>query len=262
MSVAQGYERVAVVSGGGRGFGRAISLRLAAEGLAVAVNYRRDEAAARSTCEHIVASGGRAIAYEASVDDADAVAAMSAQILADFGRVDVLVCNAGIASRGQTLVDTDPAEFTRLLGTHVLGAANLCRYLVPAIREQGRRADGRGDVVVISSAATRRPMFGGGPYMMAKVALEAFAQTLALEEVANGIHVNIVAPGLVVTDMGDRLAKAVAGVNSAADLDAGSPYGHVCRPEEIADVVAYLVSEQASYINGQRIYVDGGGSSL
>lgn len=248
-------DRVAVVSGGGRGIGAAIAKRLAAEGATVAVNYRRDDAAANATVAEIVGAGGKAIAYQASVDDAAQVEVMVAQILADLGHVDILVCNAGTASRGQTLVDTDPAEFGRLFGTHVMGAANLCRLLVPSIRERGR-----GDIVVISSVATRRASANGGPYMMAKAALEAYAQTLALEELRNGIHVNIVAPGLVATDMGDRLVRAVAGLDSAADLDEKSPFGHVCRPEEIADVVAYLCSQTASYVNGQKIYVDGGGA--
>jgi NAD(P)-dependent dehydrogenase (short-subunit alcohol dehydrogenase family) len=249
--------RVAVVSGGGRGIGAAISKRLAADGVTVAVNYRRDDAAARATVAEIEAAGGRAVAYQASVDDAAQVEVMVAQILADLGQVDILVCNAGTASRGQTLVDTDPAEMIRLFGTHVMGAMNLCRLLVPKIRERER-----GDVVVISSVATRRASANGGPYMMAKAALEAFAQTLALEELKNGIHVNIVAPGLVATDMGDRLVRAVAGVQSATDLDAHSPFGHVCRPEEIADVVAFLTSAEAGYVSGQKIYVDGGGSQF
>src|ERR1700761_7129076 len=102
------------------------------------------------------------------------------------------------------------------------------------------------DIVVISSTATQRAVAGGGPYMMAKAALEAFASTLAAEEMRHGIHVNVVAPGLVATEMGDRLARAVAGVDHAAELDAGSPYGRVCRPEDVADVVAFLVSTAAS----------------
>jgi 3-oxoacyl-[acyl-carrier protein] reductase len=101
-------------------------------------------------------------------------------------------------------------------------------------------------------------MPGGAPYMMGKVALEALGRTLAVEEQPHGIRTNHVAPGLVVTDMGDRLARAVAGVSSATDLDARFPYGRVCRPEDVAAVVGWLVSDAASYVNGQRIGVDGG----
>jgi NAD(P)-dependent dehydrogenase (short-subunit alcohol dehydrogenase family) len=118
----------------------------------------------------------------------------------------------------------------------------------------------RGDVVVISSAAAHLLTANGAPYNMGKAALEAFAHTLAKEEAAHSIHVNIVAPGLVASDMGDRLAKAVTGgrVSRASELDASSPFGHVCRPEEVADIVGFLVSPAAGYLTGQRIVVDGG----
>jgi NAD(P)-dependent dehydrogenase (short-subunit alcohol dehydrogenase family) len=102
----------------------------------------------------------------------------------------------------------------------------------------------------------------GAPYNMGKAALEALAFTLAKEERENGIHVNVVAPGLVATEMGDRLTRAMTRgkVSEATGLDANSPFGRVCRPEDVADVVVYLVSEQAGYLTGQRIAVDGGGT--
>jgi 3-oxoacyl-[acyl-carrier protein] reductase len=247
--------RVALVTGGSRGIGRAISLRLAADGFAVAVNYRREAEAAAEVVSLIQEQGGTAAAYQCSVDVADQRVVMVDKVLADFGHVDALISNAGIASRGQLVADTELAELDRVMGTHVTGAFHLCQLLLPQMRSQPR-----GDVVLISSVAATSPMPGGAPYMMAKVALEALGRTLAAEELRHGIHTNIVAPGLVATDMGDRLARAVAGKAEATELDAGAPYGHVCRPEEVADVVAYLVSPQASYLNGQRIVVDGGGS--
>ena len=117
-------------------------------------------------------------------------------------------------------------------------------------------------MVFISSVATTTNAGHGGPYNMGKAALEALALTLAKEEQPHGIRVNIVAPGLVVTDMGDRLAKALTGgaVTSSTQLDATFPFGRVCRPEDVAAVVGFLVSDGASYVSGQRIAVDGGGN--
>jgi 3-oxoacyl-[acyl-carrier protein] reductase len=248
--------RVALVSGGGRGIGQAISLRLARDGADVAVNYRRDEEAAAKTVAQIEELGRRAKAYRASVDSWDDDVAMVEQVLADFGFVDILVHNGGIASRGLTVADTDPGELDRVIRTHAYGGHFLSKLVVPQMRSRER-----GDVVMISSVATDNMAGNGAPYNMGKAALEALAHTLAKEERDNGIHVNIVAPGLVATDMGDRLTKAVTGgaATKATDLDATSPFGRVCRPEDVANVVAYLVSDQASYLTGQRLTVNGGG---
>jgi NAD(P)-dependent dehydrogenase (short-subunit alcohol dehydrogenase family) len=117
----------------------------------------------------------------------------------------------------------------------------------------------RGDIVMISSTATRRHSAHGAPYNMGKAALESLAYTLAKEERKRGIHVNIVAPGLVETEMGRRLVKAMRGGDDLRALDPAMPFGHVCAPEEIADVVRFLVSDAAGYVTGERIYVDGGG---
>jgi len=246
--------RVALVSGGGRGVGRAIALGLAADGADVAVNYRRDEDAAAKVVAAIEETGRRARAYRASVDDFDEDAAMVESVLADFGYVDILVNNAGIASRGNSVADTDPAELERVIRTHAFGAFWLCKLLVPQMRDRPRA-----DVIMISSAAAVGLAANGSPYNMGKSALEALAQTLAKEEQRNGIRVNVVAPGLVATDMGDRLMRAVAGVEKATDLDAHMAFGRVCRPDDVAHVVRFLVSERGDYLTGQRIQVDGGG---
>lgn len=250
-------SRVALVTGGGRGLGRAISLSLGRAGLDVAVNYRRDEAAALSTVADIEALGRRSVACQASVDQWGDDEAMVAAVLNHFGRVDVLINNAGIASRGHSVADTDPAELSRVMATHALGPFYLSKLLVPQMRTLGG-----GHVVFISSVATTAHAGNGSPYNMGKAAVEALALTLAKEEQPHGIRVNIVAPGLVVTDMGDRLAKAMTGgaVSGSAELDATFPFGRVCRPEDVAAVVSFLVSDGASYISGQRIAVDGGGN--
>lgn len=247
--------RVALVTGGGRGIGRAIALRLAADGADVAVNFRRDQEAAASTVGEIEAMGRKGAAFQASVDDWDQDAAMVEAVISEFGHIDILVNNGGIASRGNRVADTDPAELERVVRTHAIGPHFLCKLVLPSMRTRPR-----GDIVMISSTATSYMAGNGAPYNMGKAALEALALTLAKEERDHGIHVNIVAPGLVATEMGDRLMRATAGVERATDLDAVSPFGRVCRPEDVAEVVGFLVSDAASYLSGQRITVDGGGA--
>jgi 3-oxoacyl-[acyl-carrier protein] reductase len=248
--------RVALVTGGGRGIGRGISELLAAQGAAVAVNYRRDEDAARDTVAAIEAAGGRAVAYQASVDDEAADRAMVDAVLDDLGPVDILVNNGGLASRGNAVADTDPAEVLRVLATHAIGPHHLCRLVLP-----GMRTRPRGDIVMVSSVATRHYAGNGAPYNMGKAALEALAFTLSKEEREYGIHVNVVAPGLVETDMGVRLAKAMGSPDIRA-LDAVSPFGHVCQPLDVARVVLWLCSAGSGYVTGQRIECDGGGQLL
>jgi NAD(P)-dependent dehydrogenase (short-subunit alcohol dehydrogenase family) len=247
--------RVALVTGGGRGIGRGISELLASEGAAVAVNYRRDEDSARATVDAITAAGGTARAYQASVDDAEEDARMVDEVLGDFGFIDLLVNNGGIASRGNAVADTDPAELGRVIATHALGPHHLCRLVLPSMRSRAR-----GDIVMVSSVATAHHAANGAPYNMGKAALEALAFTLAKEERRHGIHVNVVAPGLVDTDMGERLVRAVAGVTDIRTLDATSPFGRVCQPADVAKVVLWLCSDGAGYVTGQRIECDGGGS--
>lgn len=247
-------RRVALVTGGSRGIGRACALALAADGCDLAVVYRRDEDAAAEVVAAADGLGCRAVAYRASVDLLEDDEALAASVLEDFGQLDVLVHAAGIASRGLAVTDTDPVELERVIRTHALAAHHLCRLLVPALRRRPR-----GDVVFISSVAARMLAPNGAPYNMAKAALEALAMTLAKEERRHGIHVNVVAPGLVATDMGRRLARAAMGVEDITTLDERSPFGRVCRPEDVAGVVRFLCSDAAGYLTGQVVTVDGGG---
>ncbi|MGZ4699725.1 MAG: SDR family NAD(P)-dependent oxidoreductase [Ilumatobacteraceae bacterium] len=250
--------RVALVTGAGRGIGRGISELLAAQGASIAVNYRRDAAAAADTVAAIRAAGGSASAFQASVDDADACEALVDGVVGEFGGLDILICNAGIASRGNSVADTDPAEMMRVVAAHAFGPHHLARLALPHLR-----ARERGDIVMISSVATSNYAAKGAPYNMGKAAMEALAYTLAKEERANGIHVNIVAPGLVETEMGLRLARAVTGNRELHDLrslDAMAPFGRVCQPLDVAKVVLWLCSDGAGYITGQRIECNGGGN--
>jgi len=245
--------RIALVTGGSRGIGRACALALAADGFDVAINYRRDGDAAAETVRALEALGRRARSYPASVESAQEDAAMVDAVLEDFGAIDTLVHSAGIASRGHDVVHTGPEELERVIAVHALGAHHLCRLVLPSMRTRPR-----GDVVFVSSVAARMLAANGAPYNMAKAALEALAMTLAKEERHNGIHVNVVAPGLVVTEMGRRLVRAI-GVDDISTMDANAPFGRVCRPEDVASVVRFLCSDGAGYLTGQVIAVDGGG---
>ena len=173
-----------------------------------------------------------------------------------MGPIGILINNAGIASRGQSVADTDPAEMERVVRVHAFGPFYLSKLVLPMMRDLGR-----GDIIMISSVATDSYGAFGNPYNMGKAAMEALAFTMAKEEHRNNIRTNIVAPPLVETDMGRRLVKARSGIEDLRQLDAGMPFGHVCQPDDIANTVRYLVSDLNSYVNGQRIAVDGGGSA-
>jgi len=247
--------RIALVSGGSRGIGRGIALGLAEDGADVAINYTRDASAAKETADACQAFGVRAAAYRASVEDYAQDEAMVEAIVAELGPPDLLVNNAGIASRGKSVQKTDPDELARVVGVHAFGAHYLSKLVIPHMREKGG-----GDIIMISSSAARDLNPGGAPYNMGKVALEALATTLAKEVRRYGIRVNIVAPGLVETEMGRRLVKAARGVDDIAEMAEHMPFGRGCQPEDIANAVRFFVSDRASYITGEKLTVHGGGN--
>ena len=247
--------RVALVSGASRGIGRAIAAGLAADGADIVVNYRRDESAAQETASAVEDLGRRALVVQASVDDPEQVAELVRRAVDAFDFVDILVHNAGIASSGALVADTDPAELERVVAVHAFAAHHLARLVLPTMRTRER-----GDIVLISSLATDTTGAGTAPYTMGKAALEALGSVLAKEEAGNRIRVNTVAAGLVSTEMGDRLVRAVAGESDAHALDEGVPLGRVSDPEDVANAVRFLVSDRAAQITGQRLLVDGGGS--
>jgi NAD(P)-dependent dehydrogenase (short-subunit alcohol dehydrogenase family) len=243
--------RVALVTGASRGIGRAIALGLAGDGADVAVNYRREDGEAEAVVAVIKKLGRRAAAYKASVDSFEEDAAMVARVKSDLGPISILVNNAGIASRGHTVEEGDPAEMERVVRVHAFAPFYLSKLVLPQMRTTGR-----GDIIVISSVATLTYGGRGSPYNMGKAAGEALAYTLAKEERPHNIYVNVVAPPLTDTDMGRRLAKA-RGAPDIHALDKTMPFGHVCRPEDIANVVRFLVSPQNTYVSGEKITVDG-----
>lgn len=253
-----GFEgRVALVTGGSRGIGAAVARTLAARGADVAINYHANREAAESVAADVRALGRKAGIYQADVTvEADCVA-MAAAVARDLGPVGILVNNAGVGSvsEGQPrIADMADAQLQRLLNAHVLGPLHLCRLVVPAMRELGR-----GDVIMVSSVAAQ--MYGPrmGVYGIAKAGMEAMAYTLAKEEREHGIRVNVVAPGLVETDMGKSLMSFTRGVEDLRQIEANMPFGFVCQPEDIANAIAFLCSDEGRYITNQRLTVNGGG---
>ncbi|WP_119418617.1 SDR family NAD(P)-dependent oxidoreductase [Desertibaculum subflavum] len=246
--------RTALVTGASRGIGRAIAIALAQSGADVAVNYRREKAAADEVVAAITALGRKARAYAASVESVEDDARMVAEVVRDFGGISILVNNAGIASRGQSVADTDPAELERVLRVHAMAPHFLSKLVLPHMRKEKR-----GDIIMISSVATQSLAANGAPYSMGKAAMEALALTLAKEERKHGIRTNVVGPTLTDTEMGRRLAQARTGVKNIHELDDQYPFGHVCSPEEVAAAVVYLVSDANPYANGQKLYINGGG---
>jgi NAD(P)-dependent dehydrogenase (short-subunit alcohol dehydrogenase family) len=253
-----GFEgRTALVTGGSRGIGAAIAVTLARRGADVAINYRGNRAAAEEVARAVREVGRRAGIYQADVIDAYACAGMVKDALDDLGPISILVNNAGIGSTavGRPLVtDTDPADLQRLLDAHIFGPLHLCRLVVPEMRTLGR-----GDVVMISSVAAQTYGPRMGVYSVAKSGMEAMAYRLAKEERQYGVRVNVVSPGLVETDMGRRLMSFAAGIDDLRTLDEKSPFGFVCQPEDIANAVAFLCSDEGRYITNQRLTVNGGG---
>jgi 3-oxoacyl-[acyl-carrier protein] reductase len=240
--------RAALVTGGGRGIGQAIALRLAQDGIAVAVNYRGSAEAATETVRRIEEAGGKAIALVGNVADAAEAAKLVADTVAQFGRLDILVNNAGITRDNLTMRmsedDWDAVLTTNLKGAFLCSKASL-RHLLKA-RESGR-------IISISSVVGLLGNAGQANYAAAKAGLIGLTKSLAKEIASRGVTVNAVAPGFIATDMTAGLSAEVQEMAQKA-----IPLGTFGTPQDIAETVAFLASPAARYITGQVISVDGG----
>ncbi|MEE2658944.1 MAG: 3-oxoacyl-ACP reductase family protein [Candidatus Latescibacterota bacterium] len=242
----------ALVTGGSGGLGSAICAELAAEGATVAVHYHRNEALAREFVAALTAEGRRAELVSADVASAEGAEALVKEVVQGLGGIDILVNNHGITLGGVNLEDTEVGDWDHMMDVNLNSVFYLCRAAVPALR-----ARGAGSIVNISSNIVNSLPGGSSAYAASKAGLVALSQVLSKEVARDGIRVNALSPGLIAAGMGqgamDRRDPEVL-----ARFVATIPIGRPGTAEEIARVVAFLSSDEASYLTGQNLTVNGG----
>jgi 3-oxoacyl-[acyl-carrier protein] reductase len=239
-------DQVAIVTGAGRGIGRAIALRLASEGARVAC-VSRTQQNAQNVADEINAPRLAAKAYAVDVADHAAVQKVGSQILNDFGRADVLVNNAGVR-RDALAMRMSVEDWDAVIGTNLRGAFSFTQAIVRAMTKQRS-----GRIINISSVIGLMGNAGQTNYAASKAGLIGFTKSLARELASRNITVNVVAPGFVTTDMTAALSDEIKNT-----IHAKIPLGRTATPEEIANAVVFLASAEAGYITGQVLCVDGG----
>lgn len=238
-------SKVAVVTGAGQGIGRAIAEKLAAEGAAVAVTDVNEDTAA----ETAKAIGGRAVSVHCDVTSRESVAAMVERVRGEFGRIDVLVNNAGWDKVGPFL-ESDPADWDPIIQINLYGVLNTCRAVLPVMAEQGA-----GTVVNMGSDAGRVGSSGEAVYSAAKGGIIAFTKTIAREMARYRVTVNCVCPGPTDTAL---FASVAADPKLREALTRAIPLRRIGRPTDMANAVAFLASDEAAFVTGQTLSVSGG----
>jgi 3-oxoacyl-[acyl-carrier protein] reductase len=240
--------KIALITGASRGIGRGIALEFARAGADVVVNFRRDEAAAGETVRAIEALGRAAIAIQADVADWPQVQALVEQALARFDHLDIVVANSGIASRVMPVWDMDIDHWHKVIGINLHGVFYTCKATAKHLVDRRQ-----GSIILISSIGADQCAAMGSPYYVAKAGVNALTKSLAKECAPAGVRVNCIAPGLISTDMGDRLLKFYGEA-----ILSGIPLGRPGQPEDIGKAAVYLASDDAGFVTGKILRVDGG----
>ncbi len=239
--------KTALVTGASRGIGRAIALQLAAEGAKVAINFAGNTAKAEEVKAEIESKGIEALLVQANVADSEAVDEMVKKVADTWGKIDILVNNAGITRDG-LLMRMKDADFDDVISTNLKGVYNCTKAVSKLmIKQRSGRIVNMASIVGITGNA------GQTNYAAAKAGIIGFSKSAAKEFAARGITVNVVAPGFIETDM-----TAVLSDNLKETMLKDIPLGRIGKPEDIAQAVKFLVSDEAAYITGQVLRVDGG----
>ncbi|HEX7022435.1 MAG TPA: SDR family oxidoreductase [Trueperaceae bacterium] len=241
--------KIAVVTGADSGIGQATAVEFAKEGADVVVDYLQDEEGAAATKRSVEAQGGRALVVPADVRDESEVARLFRETREALGVPDILVNNAGISSPGTRVADMSTQAWDDVLRTDLYGPFFCCREFLRLRQGTGGR------IINITSVHQQIPSVGGAPYDAAKGGLESFTRTLALELAAEGINVNSIAPGMVLTPMNAR-AKEDPGVRERQASHI--PVKRAAQPWEVGRLAVYLASEDAGFVTGQSFVIDGG----
>lgn len=239
--------KVAVVTGASRGIGKAIAMKLAAQGAMVVINYQGSMEKAEEVKAEIEAQGGKAVTYQCNVADFEQCQTMIDHVVKEYGSIDILVNNAGITRDG-LIMRMSEADFDDVVNTNLKGAFHTIRF---ASRYMMKQRSGR--IINISSVVGVAGNAGQANYAASKAGIIGLTKATAKELASRGITVNAIAPGFIETDMTAVLPEKVR-EGAVSQI----PLGTFGKPEHVAGAVSYLASEEASYITGQVLHVDGG----
>ena len=243
-------QKVAIVTGGDSGIGRAIAVALAADGAAVTINYNRNQAAAEEVRQQIEQAGGRALVQQADVASVAALQTLVDATVKAFGRLDIMVNNAGMETRTSVL-DSSEQDFDRVISINLKGAFFGTQIAAKQMIAQG----GGGRIITISSVHEDWPMPGNTPYCCSKGGVRMLTRTAGVELAPHGITVVGVGPGAIATPINK---ETLADPEKKAALERSIPEGRVGTPEEVGGLVAWLASDKAAYVTATTYFIDGG----